>query len=157
MYNNLKIEFKKKITKDEYERLINLFNLKDKIFIQTNYYFDTPDFLLQKNKLMFRVRYDGVYYEGTLKLPNGNEEKIEINETVSQEEFINLCAGRGIYEGAVQSKLKELGYNIGGFCVVSDSTVPKGAGVSSSAAFEVLVAKIVSYYYNNDSTLEKIA
>lgn len=48
-------------------------------------------------------------------------------------------------------KLKELGYNIGGFCVVSDSTVPKGAGVSSSAAFEVLVAKIVSYYYNNDS------
>lgn len=48
-------------------------------------------------------------------------------------------------------KMKELGYNIGGFKVVADSSIPKGAGVSSSAAFEVLVAKIVSYYYNNDS------
>lgn len=47
-------------------------------------------------------------------------------------------------------KMKELGYKIGGFSVVSDSSIPRGAGVSSSAAFEVLIAKIVSYYYNND-------
>ena len=48
-------------------------------------------------------------------------------------------------------KMKELGYKIGGFTVVADSSVPKGAGVSSSAAFEVLIAKIVSYYFNEDS------
>lgn len=48
-------------------------------------------------------------------------------------------------------KMKELGYNIGGFTCVADSSVPKGAGVSSSAAFEVLIAKIVSFYFNNDS------
>ena len=40
---------------------------------------------------------------------------------------------------------------IGGFSCVCDSSVPKGAGVSSSAAFEVLIAKIISYYYNQDS------
>ena len=109
----IEIEAKYLLNEEDFKRILEDFkkgNMKYKV--QTNYYFDTQDFLLQKNKLMFRVRYDGVYYEGTLKLPNGNEEKIEINETVSQEEFINLCAGRGIYEGAVQSKLKELGYNV---------------------------------------------
>lgn len=48
-------------------------------------------------------------------------------------------------------RMKELGYNIGGFTCVMDSSVPKGAGVSSSAAFELIVAEIVSYYFNNDS------
>ena len=48
-------------------------------------------------------------------------------------------------------RMKELGYQIGGFSCVCDSSVPKGAGVSSSAAFEVLIAKIISYYYNQDS------
>lgn len=48
-------------------------------------------------------------------------------------------------------KMKQEGYNIGGFKVFCNSTIFKGAGVSSSAAFEVLVAKIISFYYNNDS------
>lgn len=48
-------------------------------------------------------------------------------------------------------KMKQLGYKIGGFNVVSDSTIFKGAGVSSSAAFEILIGKIISYYYNEDS------
>ena len=48
-------------------------------------------------------------------------------------------------------RMKELGYNIGGFSCVSDSSVPRGAGVSSSAAFELMIAKIISCYYNNDS------
>lgn len=48
-------------------------------------------------------------------------------------------------------KMKQLGYKIGGFNVVSDSTIFKGAGVSSSAAFEILIGKIISYYYNEAS------
>lgn len=48
-------------------------------------------------------------------------------------------------------RMKQLGYRIGGFSVTSDSTIFKGAGVSSSAAFEVLIAKILSVYYNGDS------
>lgn len=56
----------------------------------------------------------------------------------------------GLIRG-VLFKMKELGYKIGGFSVCSDSTIFRGAGVSSSAAFEVLIAKIESVYYNNDS------
>lgn len=50
----------------------------------------------------------------------------------------------------VAFKMRELGYKIGGFSVYSDSSVPRGAGVSSSAAFEVLIAKILNYYYNDN-------
>lgn len=51
----------------------------------------------------------------------------------------------------VVARFKKLGLNYGGFSMVCDSSIYKGAGVSSSAAFEVLVGKILSYYYNNDS------
>ncbi|MDD6302516.1 MAG: galactokinase family protein [Bacillales bacterium] len=48
-------------------------------------------------------------------------------------------------------KMKELGYNIGGLHIGATTSIFKGAGVSSSAAFEILIAKMISYYYNNDS------
>ena len=46
--------------------------------------------------------------------------------------------------------LKEHGYNIGGFNAVSESAIFPGAGVSSSAAFELLVAEIYNYFFNKD-------
>ena len=52
MYTSVEIEFKTKISKDEYEKLIKLFDLKDKIFSQTNYYFDTPNRSLIENGII---------------------------------------------------------------------------------------------------------
>ena len=46
--------------------------------------------------------------------------------------------------------LKDKGYNIGGFDAVSYSTIFPGAGVSSSAAFELLVAEIYNNLYNEE-------
>ncbi len=43
--------------------------------------------------------------------------------------------------------LKELGCAFGGFSCVTHSTIFRGAGVSSSAAFEVLIAEIVNTLY----------
>lgn len=43
--------------------------------------------------------------------------------------------------------IAERGYSFGGFEAVTESTVFRGAGVSSSAAFEVLVAQIVNQLY----------
>ena len=52
-------------------------------------------------------------------------------------------------------------YNIGGFDVYLKCDIPTGTGVSSSAAFEVLIAQIVSDLFNNnqvpDMTLCKAA
>lgn len=51
----------------------------------------------------------------------------------------------------VCARLKELGYEVGGFEAVTTSRVLKGSGLSSSAAFEILVVTILSHLYNNDS------
>ncbi len=48
----------------------------------------------------------------------------------------------------VSARMKELGYKIGGFDAVVTSTVFKGSGLSSSAAFEVLVCAIIDSLYN---------
>ena len=46
--------------------------------------------------------------------------------------------------------LQEHGYKLGGFDAVTTSTVLPGSGLSSSAAFEVLICAILSALYNNN-------
>lgn len=43
------------------------------------------------------------------------------------------------------------GYNTGGFDAYTTSQIPMGSGMSSSAAFEVLIAKIFSTFFNQDA------
>ena len=52
----------------------------------------------------------------------------------------------------------DMGYKIGGFAATTTSDVFKGAGVSSSASFEVLVSEILNQLYNNGEipVIEKI-
>ncbi len=49
----------------------------------------------------------------------------------------------------INARMKELGFEIGGFDAVIDSQVPKGSGLSSSASFEVLIGSIVSHLFND--------
>lgn len=58
------------------------------------------------------------------------------------EEGRSYALARGVAEG-----IKLRGYMIGGFTAYTESTVFRGAGVSSSAAFEVLVAEIFNVLY----------
>ena len=55
----------------------------------------------------------------------------------------------GIVRG-ILFKMKESGYKLGGIIASTSTTVFKGGGVSSSAAFELLIAKMMSFYYNED-------
>lgn len=64
-------------------------------------------------------------------------------EPNKDEYFTSVSLVRGI-----SARMKELGYNIGGFDAVIDSGVPKGSGLSSSASFEVLIGAIVSHLFN---------
>lgn len=50
----------------------------------------------------------------------------------------------------VASRLKEAGYKIGGFEAYVTSDVLNGAGMSSSAAYEVLIGNILSGLYNEE-------
>lgn len=50
---------------------------------------------------------------------------------------------RGVAKG-----LKDRKFNLGGFTAKVTSSVPDGAGIGSSAAFELLIAQIFNVYYN---------
>lgn len=54
-----------------------------------------------------------------------------------------------IVKGVVKGFL-DRGYKVGGFCCYATSNIYKGAGISSSAAYELLIAEILNYYFNND-------
>lgn len=62
---------------------------------------------------------------------------------VEEEKFSSAALIRGIAAGFTKK-----GYKIGGFDAYTTSRVPKGSGLSSSAAFEILVAVILNYLYN---------
>lgn len=55
----------------------------------------------------------------------------------------------------VCARLKELGYNVGGFNAFITSDVLMGAGLSSSAAFETIIGTIISGLYN-DMTIDPV-
>lgn len=59
-----------------------------------------------------------------------------------------LVGAIGLAEG-VTSYLKQQGYCVKGFDVLTHSNVPSGVGVSSSAAFEMLIATIVNVCFND--------
>lgn len=64
---------------------------------------------------------------------------------LNSERFTTAALIRG-----VGGRMQELGYLIGGFEAVITSRVPKGSGLSSSAAYEVLIATILDHLYNQD-------
>jgi galactokinase len=63
---------------------------------------------------------------------------------------------KGVMEG-----FKRRGLKVGGFSAEISSNVPTGAGVSSSASFELIIAEILNVFYNDGKidklTLAKIA
>lgn len=73
------------------------------------------------------------------------EDKINLDDLDVKEEEKNKSAAliRGVAKGFLNN-----GHKIGGFRAYTTSTVLKGSGLSSSAAFEVLVGTILSHFYN---------
>ena len=49
----------------------------------------------------------------------------------------------------ISARLKELGFQIGGFDACIEGRVPKGSGLSSSASFEVMIGAIISHLFND--------
>lgn len=74
-----------------------------------------------------------------------DEIDISVLEPKSMEREKSASLIRGI-----AARVSELGYNVGGFDCYTTSNVLKGSGLSSSAAFEVLVVTIINHFYNDD-------
>ncbi len=64
-------------------------------------------------------------------------------ELVSEEKETSQALIRGI-----AARFSQFGYRIGGFDAYTTSAVMKGGGLSSSAAFEVLIGTVLNHLYN---------
>ena len=88
---------------------------------------------------------------GVIRLKSAEYEKIDVIdlsnlEAVESERETSASVIRGIC-----ARCAALGYKIGGFDAFTTTQVLKGSGLSSSAAFEVLVVTILNHLYNEDT------
>lgn len=106
MNQELEIEFKNIITKEEFQLLCAHFSIQDEHFKhQENHYFDTPDFSLKNNNCALRIRRKKDSYEMTLKQP-AKEGLLETNETLSSEIAQAMILHNKIAVGTITDILK---------------------------------------------------
>ena len=79
------------------------------------------------------------------------EISLDNTDIIKEETGTSQCFVRGVAD-----YLKKHGYKIGGFSAYIESSIPPGSGVSSSAAFEILIGKIFNKLYN-DNKIEILA
>ncbi|MBQ8321194.1 MAG: galactokinase [Clostridia bacterium] len=75
------------------------------------------------------------------------EDSILISDTKSPDKFRRFTS-RALVAGMVNA-FSENGFAVGGFDAYSTTEVLKGSGLSSSAAFEVMVGNILNHLYND--------
>lgn len=85
--------------------------------------------------------------EGIIRVQSEGYPKNIINITelapVESEKYTSAALIRGVC-----ARMKEMGCNLGGFDAYVTSNVLKGSGLSSSAAFEVLIVTVLNHLYN---------
>jgi len=74
------------------------------------------------------------------------EFQVDLSELVIDES--QFYTSSSIVKG-IGARMKQLGYEIGGFDACIDGRVPKGSGLSSSASFEVLIGAVINHLFNN--------
>ena len=75
------------------------------------------------------------------------EDLVEISRATSPKSFRRFTS-HALVGGIVGGFIKE-GYKVGGYDAYSTTEVLKGSGISSSAAFEVMVGNVLNYFYND--------
>ncbi len=87
--------------------------------------------------------------DGTIRIKSeGFDEDVVAKEAVEAPDEKKFFTSAAIIAGMEKAFLNA-GYKIGGFSAYTTSNVLKGSGISSSAAFEVMVGNILNYLYND--------
>lgn len=112
MAQEIEIEFKNVLTKEQYEQLLQFFNVQsDQILRQTNYYFDTPNWDLRTRASALRIRQKDDRIVCTLKERSSSENvHIETTDPLTKEQSKAMLSGSDFLAPNVKEKL--LQYNI---------------------------------------------
>lgn len=112
MATNIEIEAKVLIEKEGFDKIKQLYeDYANSAYIQTNYYIDTPDFLLRRNGIGLRIRCFENKYVMTLKTPL-SEGLLEKTENISKEEYRAMRDKNVFPENKIKSFLIMLGFEI---------------------------------------------
>ncbi|WP_297076912.1 CYTH domain-containing protein [uncultured Enterococcus sp.] len=124
MSEQLEIEFKTLLVKSDFERLLEHF-VDAKIYQQTNYYFDTPDFQLKEQQCGLRIRLFTTYAELTLKSPQPLG-LLETTDTLQLAEAKALLKDDQIkLDGKVAQKISEFGIDPASVTCFADLTTTR--------------------------------
>ncbi|SLK39688.1 Uncharacterized conserved protein [Mycobacteroides abscessus subsp. abscessus] len=105
---NIEIEFKNMLTKEEYKILLAHFHIKEEdLFEQENHYFDTNDFALKTNHSALRIRQKNGEYELTLKQPHPDG-LLETNKVLSKEASDAIFSTGKINDEQISSLLENM-------------------------------------------------
>ncbi|MGG4167221.1 CYTH domain-containing protein [Rossellomorea vietnamensis] len=108
MAQEIEIEFKNLVTKDEFTILTSHFHINEEDFIsQDNHYFDTPDYQLKEKQSALRIREKDGRYTLTLKTPL-KEDLLETNQSLSKNQSDSLLQDGLFPEGEVRDVLISL-------------------------------------------------
>ncbi|WP_456275851.1 CYTH domain-containing protein [Bacillus sp. AK128] len=94
MTQEIEIEFKNLVTKEEFDYLIKEFSIaKHQFIIQQNHYFDTDDFSLKNQKSALRIRFKKNSYTLTLK-QTIEEGILETHQELTDKEAKEMLDGK---------------------------------------------------------------
>ena len=108
----IEIEFKNLLTKEEFERLLVTLDFPEKSQTQINHYFETKDFRLSKEACALRIREKNGQYQLTLKEPHP-EGLLETHDTLTEQEALNWLQGNIIVKEHTKKQLEQLNIQIG--------------------------------------------
>lgn len=106
MTQQLEIEFKNLLTKQQYEQLLQKFQIpKEAIHRQTNHYFDTPENLIRNIKSGLRIRQIDSYFECTLKEKSAEHAHLETTDEMTAAQAEKMLQGNGFFATEVAKRL----------------------------------------------------
>jgi uncharacterized protein YjbK len=113
MRQEMEIEFKNLLTKEEFERLKQTFRVDEQQFVyQENHYLDTAQFSLKNQGAALRIRVKGETYTLTLK-QTAAQGLHETHETLTKEEAKAILHDPASIQGGMRQLLQTLGVSPG--------------------------------------------
>ncbi|WP_343042451.1 CYTH domain-containing protein [Ornithinibacillus caprae] len=107
----IEIEFKNLLTKPEFDRILNRLPFPEKADKQTNFYFETMDFSLRKNKSALRIRQKNGNYRLTLKEPHPDG-LLETHDHLTVEEANEWLNGNCIPKENILKQLNQINVSL---------------------------------------------
>lgn len=125
MNNNIEIEAKVLLTREQYLAVIKVLNVDPKSqFIQTNHYIDSQDRDLKKQNIALRIRDLKGEYTLTLKTPLA-EGLLEKNQTLTPSEAYDMINHNHFPEGEIADFLDLLDVNISELRILATLTTKR--------------------------------